>query len=104
MHLIDSGEAKDVSRAHLDWFAAWVLDVGNAAEHGHVTAGTGILEVFADYDNIRAAVEWALTDNMAETGLRLASALWAVIVTLQAVAGLREAEGWLVRLLEAPDI
>jgi predicted ATPase/class 3 adenylate cyclase/DNA-binding CsgD family transcriptional regulator len=102
--LIDSGEAKDVSRAHLDWFAKWALDVGHAAEHGHVTTGTSMLEVFADYDNIRAAVEWALTDNMAETGLRLASALWAVIVTRQAVAGLREAEGWLVRLLEAPDI
>jgi predicted ATPase/class 3 adenylate cyclase/DNA-binding CsgD family transcriptional regulator len=99
--LVDSGEAADVARAHLDHFTDWVRRKGLAVQHGGGREHAH--EVDADYDNIRVAIEWSLMDSREDRGLQLMGALWHVVVTRRTGAILGEAEGWLIRLLDARE-
>ncbi len=115
--LAASGEEQEVRAAH----AAWTLAL---AEHGYAQIfGPQCESVFsrldADYDNFRAALEWAEEGHAGELGLRLVRALvyfwvarghlaearrrtervlaWADPVPTAARGGALYAAGWLAR-------
>jgi predicted ATPase len=76
--LIESGEIAKLQRVHL----AYYLTLAEEAEP-HLTGGAGQMEWLGrledDYDNIRAALQWAREEGEredAERGLRLAAAMW----------------------------
>ncbi len=102
--LVDAREADVVAERHLAWFTQWVLGRGRDAATAQRDSTAAILEVEADYDNIRTAVEWSLAATKHATGLRLVSALWHVVVTQRSGTGLIEATRWVERLLDAKDI
>jgi predicted ATPase/DNA-binding CsgD family transcriptional regulator len=72
------GSAREVDATrdrHLAYFRRWVEE---SAPHLYLAGQSEWLERFdAEHDNIRAALEWSLTDpTWAEYGLRLAAACW----------------------------
>jgi DNA-binding CsgD family transcriptional regulator len=102
--LVDAREADAVAQRHLAWFTQWVQERGRDAATAQLDSGAAILEVDADYDNIRTAVEWSLAASKHATGLRLLSALWHVVVSQRSGTGLVEATRWVERLLDANDL
>ena len=76
--LIESGESESVRDRHLEFFRRLVEQAGPHLRGPEQVAWFNRLE--ADYDNLRAAIEWSLegedvdTNARAEVGLRLAAA------------------------------
>jgi predicted ATPase/DNA-binding CsgD family transcriptional regulator len=90
------GEATLMRRRHAGWYLA-------LAEHAETELvredrGTWLDRLETEQDNIRAAIGWSLTQGEAETGLRLAAALWRY---WSARGDLREGYGWLEQTLAA---
>jgi len=75
--LLESGESNQIRDRHLDWFCKWVEEAEPHLQGPEQVAWFNRLE--ADYDNLRAAMEWSLEDEnsaanaSAEIGLRLAA-------------------------------
>lgn len=73
--LHEAGEVLDVGRRHRDWY----LDLAERAdpELRGPNQDAWFERLEADRDNLRAALEWSYSDvSEAESGLRLAGALW----------------------------
>lgn len=70
--LLETGEAARVRDRHRDWFLAFAERAGSALQGPDQALWLKRLET--EHDNLRAALEWSSND--AETGLRLAGALW----------------------------
>lgn len=68
----ESGEAERTRDRHLHYFAEFTESVGS--ELRGTEQETRLLQLDNDYDNIRAALEWA--SRRPEVELRLADALW----------------------------
>ena len=71
--LTSSGEAETLRACHIEYF----LNLAESAAHKQ--EADPILRsdrLEAEYDNLRAALEWAWEMNRAETALRLTAALW----------------------------
>ena len=71
--LADAREAPDLRTAHLDYYASFAERVAPKLEGGEQQAWMDRLEV--EHNNLRAALDWSMTDDQIEIGLRLASAL-----------------------------
>jgi predicted ATPase/DNA-binding SARP family transcriptional activator/DNA-binding CsgD family transcriptional regulator len=73
--LEESGEADQIKSSHTSFFLA----LAEEAEPQLSGSGQGRwLEcIEANYDNMRAALSWAFARGQAESGLRLAGALWS---------------------------
>jgi predicted ATPase/DNA-binding CsgD family transcriptional regulator len=102
--LVESGEASDVADRHLEHFTEWAeslfANVGPITDTSTITA-----RIVDDYDNVRAACEWALDEEHYEMGLRLTSALerfWNAHTT--AHEGARWLEAFLERTPNATAI
>jgi predicted ATPase/class 3 adenylate cyclase len=72
--LEESGEAEKFKHAHAEYSLA-LAEEANAELRGP-EAPKGLERLEAEHDNMRAALEWALGQENAELGLRLAGALW----------------------------
>ena len=72
--LLESEQGEQVFSRHLEFFAQLVETAEAHLQVGQQTLWLERLE--AEYDNLRAALEWSLRAESAETGLRLATALW----------------------------
>lgn len=93
----EADELEATARRH----AYWCLERAELAA-AHLTGpglGEWVRRLGADHDNMRAALEWAIAHGQAETGLRLAAALWRF---WNAVGFLTEAVDWLRRVLAIP--
>ncbi len=94
--LVESGEAANVQRRHLDWHLSMAQQAEAALQGPEQLIWLDRLE--RDYDDLRAALQWARAEEAAvEPGARLAAALhrfWALR------GYLREGREWLERLLE----
>jgi predicted ATPase len=97
--LEDSGEADELRRRHALHYL--VLAEGAEPELTGAKQQIAFARLAADYENMRAALEWyATTPRAAEQGLRLASSL----VLFWFIRGhYRDGLHWLERLLEASD-
>lgn len=89
-------EATDARLSH----ATWVLTLADAAEP-HLTSGDqelwlGRLE--PEWENIRSAMEWSLTNGHSETALRIMGSLWRFCLTHGHVS---EGRSWLESTLDA---
>ncbi len=95
--LAASGEEDAIRRRH----AAWCLALVEEAEPGlwAVAPGPALARIEAEFDNLRAALAWAL-ERDAETALRLAGGLWQAWERGDRRA---EAASWLDRALAHPD-
>jgi predicted ATPase/class 3 adenylate cyclase len=99
-----SGEAEAARRAH----AGFVLDLVERAEPELTgpAAGAWLDRLEREHDNLRAALSWARERGEAETGLRVAAAVWRFWA---ARGHLREGRTWVEGLLavgtgrEVPD-
>ena len=99
--LVDSGEAPGVAGRHLDWYLGWLPAALQTPGRGE----PGMLAVVEDeYDNIRVASEWALTDGRQEAGLRLVAELWSYWILGPAAKRFREGRQWLEALLAAGPV
>jgi predicted ATPase len=91
----ESGEADEIRRGHAEYFIA----LAEATEDER--QGPGQVEVWhrfrAEWDNVRAALGWALASGESELGLRLASALGMVWLDQNVAV---EGERWFRTLLE----
>jgi tetratricopeptide (TPR) repeat protein len=69
-----SGEREAAQRAHAEYFLA----LAEAVEAELTGAGQGVslARLETEHDNLRAVLHWAREHREAETGLRLAGALW----------------------------
>ena len=72
--LAASGETAAVRSRHLAWYAALAERAAPELLRSDQAAWLDRLE--REHDNVRTAVEWALTDGDVEAGLRLAAAIW----------------------------
>jgi predicted ATPase/DNA-binding SARP family transcriptional activator/Flp pilus assembly protein TadD len=72
--LLQSGEAGEVHTRHLSYFLG-LAEEADAAMRGP-EQGEWLDQFEIEHDNLRAALEWALSTQRAEAGLRLAGALW----------------------------
>ncbi|HEX2048946.1 MAG TPA: LuxR C-terminal-related transcriptional regulator [Acidimicrobiales bacterium] len=86
-----AGEAADVGERHARWC---MRIVENAAEGGPGAPTLGELD--AEVDNVHAALEWCVTHDRADLGLRLAT---AYVVVWRAAGRMAEAREWLLRVL-----
>jgi len=93
--LLESGEAEGVRRRHLDWYRRLTERAEPELLGAQETAWLDRLEV--EIDNLRTAMEWALTNGEVEAGLRLASAAWRFWFIHGYFA---EGRGWLEALLK----
>jgi predicted ATPase/DNA-binding CsgD family transcriptional regulator len=94
-----SGEADQFRRRHV----AWCLDVAQQVE-GCLTSpvrSAALDRAEGDLDNLRAALEWAVARDDAETGLRLACGLWLFWVQRGHIG---EGAGWFERVLDQPGV
>ena len=73
--LAASGEEEELRRRH----AAYYLAFAEEAARGIYTPATALWldRLETDHDNLRAVMRWCIEHRNAETGLRLASALWS---------------------------
>jgi predicted ATPase/class 3 adenylate cyclase/DNA-binding CsgD family transcriptional regulator len=101
--LVDSGEASAIAARHLDWNTAWARMQFVPYFAGQRGFDEVVTRIDGEYDNIRAAVEWAIVGGNAEAGIRLA-------VCLQGqgagASGLRDVQTkkWLETLLQSSDL
>ncbi len=72
--LLQSGEAGEVHTRHLSYFLRLAEEAEAAMRGPEQDAWLDRLE--AEHDNLRAALEWALSTQRAEAALRLAGSLW----------------------------
>jgi non-specific serine/threonine protein kinase len=93
--LAAAGEIESVRHQH----ALFVLQLAERTEPLSI-AGLDAALLQHEQDNVRAALEWALEHEQAETGLRLASAVHPLWVYSGHYA---EGRTWLERLLALPD-
>jgi hypothetical protein len=96
--LAASGEEAAIRRRHARFFLA--LAERMECERSGPSRGVWVRRLQADYDNLRAVLDWGEAHGEAQVALRLAhmrGALWA--------AGVRRSEGWqcLARLLAGED-
>jgi predicted ATPase/DNA-binding CsgD family transcriptional regulator len=72
--LSSSGEEESIRRAHAEYYLALAEEAGPGLTTAGQVKWLNLLD--AEHDNLRAALQWALERNEAETGLRLGRALW----------------------------
>src|SRR4051794_31648307 len=97
--LDDAGETEQLRNAHLAWFADLVV----RAEPDLTGPGQAawLARLAAEYDNLRAALEWAATSELAAVFVSLAADLWRFWL----VRGLwSEGRAWLRRALAADPL
>ena len=70
--LAEAGETRAVQERHHDWFMGLAEQ---AAPEGYDTQG--LASVGHEYDNLRAALRWAIDSGESERALRLAGGLWS---------------------------
>jgi predicted ATPase/DNA-binding NarL/FixJ family response regulator len=72
--LLESGEAEAIRGAHLGFFLTFAV----AAESGLKGREqlSWLKRLDTEFDNLRTAMDWALMSGQAQSGLRLAAALW----------------------------
>jgi len=70
--LAEAGETRAVQERHHDWFMGLAEQ---AAPEGYDTQG--LTSMGYEYDNLRAALRWAIDSGDAERALRLAGGLWS---------------------------
>jgi predicted ATPase/class 3 adenylate cyclase len=96
--LQESGEADEIGRRHAEHFIA-VAEASEAQRQG--PAQVSLLERFrTEWDNIRAALGWALERGEIELGLRLAGALGLIWLDQNVAV---EGERWFRALLERAE-
>lgn len=89
-----SGQAPDVARAHAYHFLAFIRSTLETPRREDASAFKAIRSA---YDNIQAALHWALGGGDVELGLALADALWP----FWEVSGrYRDARRWIERILQ----
>jgi predicted ATPase/class 3 adenylate cyclase len=95
--LDESSEAEEVRRRH-----AWhVVAIAEAAEPELLTVkSTWLDRLEEEHDNIRAALRWSIDSGEAESGLRIAGALWRF---WQVRSHLAEGRRWVEELLLVPE-
>ena len=96
--LREAGHAAAVRDAHL----SWAVELAETAEH-HLDGldqaeWLDVLE--SELDNLRGALEWAITSRNPEAGLRLASITTGSLWTWR--SHVPEGQRWLQRLLDTP--
>jgi predicted ATPase/class 3 adenylate cyclase/Tfp pilus assembly protein PilF len=72
--LAEAGETATVRSRHLSWYAGRAERAAPELFRPDQTMWFDRLE--REHDNVRSALEWALTDGDVEAGLRLAGAIW----------------------------
>jgi predicted ATPase/class 3 adenylate cyclase len=94
--LTDAGETEIVRSRHLDVFVALVERAKPEEYDTELLANLG-----RDYDNLRAALRWAIDSADAERALRLAGGLW----DFWSVRGYyTEGRAWLTEILALPGV
>ena len=89
--LAEAGETRAVQERHHDWFMGLAEQ---AAPEGYDTQG--LASAGHEYDNLRAALRWAIDSGESERALRLAGGLWS----FWSVRGLyTEGRAWLREVL-----
>jgi DNA-binding CsgD family transcriptional regulator/tetratricopeptide (TPR) repeat protein len=103
--VIDADEAHLTNDRHLDHFESWMAEVTSSVRARTRPYAEAIELHELEFDNIRAAVEWAITARRSLAGLRLVNALWSLWFRMRTAARMHEARRWLDDLLkEAIDI
>ncbi len=72
--LADSGEGEAARMRHLDFYLRFAEEAEHGLQGPYMT--TTLAAVDADYDNVRAAIEWAIHSEMVDEALRFASPLF----------------------------
>lgn len=72
--LADAGEAPAVRRRHFDHFMLLAEEAEVALKGHEMLRWLGVIDF--EQDNIRAALDWSRTEDDADGGLRLATAMW----------------------------
>jgi tetratricopeptide (TPR) repeat protein len=93
--LLESGEVGTVRRRHASFFLALAEEV--EPKINDTDRGPWLAYLEAEHDNLRAALRWSAETGEAETGLRLAGALWQFWFHRGYGS---EARGWLEGALE----
>ena len=96
--LRETGEAPAVRDAHLAWAVGLAEEAELHLDGLDQAAWLDALE--RELDNLRAALEWAITSRDAEAGLRLASVTTGSLWTWR--SHVPEGQRWLERLLATP--
>ena len=96
--LREAGEAAAVRDAHLSWAVGLAEEAERHLDGLDQAAWLDVLE--CELDNLRAALEWAITSRNAEAGLRLASITIGSLWTWR--SHVPEGQRWLQRLLATP--
>ena len=96
--LREAGEAAAVRDAHLSWAVGLAEEAERHLDGLDQAAWLDALE--CELDNLRAALEWAITSRNAEAGLRLASITSGSLWTWR--SHVPEGQRWLQRLLATP--
>jgi predicted ATPase len=96
--LRETGEAPAVRDAHLGWAVGLAEEAERHLDGLDQAAWLDVLE--GELDNLRAALEWAITSRNAEAGLRLASITVGSLWTWR--SHVPEGQRWLQRLLATP--
>lgn len=71
--MVESGDAQRMRHCHLEYFMTLAEKAGIQLRTREQLIGLELLKL--EYDNLRAALDWATQGDDSETGLRLASAL-----------------------------
>jgi predicted ATPase len=96
--LSETGDAHAVRNAHLAWAVGLAEEAERHLEGLDQAAWLDALE--RELDNLRAALEWAITSRNVEAGLRLASITTGSLWTWR--SHVPEGQRWLQRLLATP--
>jgi predicted ATPase/class 3 adenylate cyclase/DNA-binding CsgD family transcriptional regulator len=97
--LLASGEARAVFARHLAAYVDWATSLGDGVRSAHKPYAVALGELDAEFGNIRAAVEWALHERDALSGLQIVNVLWTLWFRIRTGARIKEARGWLDELL-----
>lgn len=97
--LEESEEADTIRHRHI----RWCLDVAEQVEACLLSPKRDVTLDFAEreIDNLRSALEWAVSRGEAESGLRLACGLWLFWVQRGHIG---EGAGWFERVLDQPGV
>ena len=96
--LREANKAAAVRDAHLSWAVGLAENAEQHLDGFEQAAWLDVLE--CELDNLRAALEWAITSRNAEAGLRLASITTGSLWTWR--SHVPEGQRWLQRLLTTP--